>query len=1032
MSFAFIYRSFFRIFISLLMLMLSVGGGAMCQRYQTMSYTEADGLANSMVFDIVQDSSGILWIARRLGISSYDGTEFTNYSPADGLRSGSYSFLAIDEKENLWALPESGTLFFSCLKGVKWQTFFRNKPVPDDFRATYTSFDVVYDKGAVVVMAGTRDKGFVLYTGNQWKIFNIANGLPDDTVNSVRGFEGKIYIATAKGLTILGDGVLKPFQKNGPNVLPGCIRTMERDGKLLWLLGDSWLGCLSEGNFTLVAEGFHLPVHGLGRNCFLHAGRNGKIYFGNSFKVFSYDRALKSLEKLDRDNGLISEGGSSALVDREMNTWISGYRGITKIPSERFASFSEKERLFSNEVASAIEESPGHYVFGHDAALTFYDGKVMTHLVLYPVRMETNYETRVLDIQKDLKGNLWLAVSSLGVARIDKNKRITWYREKQGLTGVANTVAITPSGNLYAGTSDGLFGFINGRFRQLDLGRIYNQNIRKIISGADSTIYMATLNSGVLVMKGKELISCTSADNPLANNVYAIFTDSQQRKWVGTAAGLYELSGHILKRVDHDGLMINRPVYLVIEDHIHNLWIGTDNGVYRWNGKSLDHFTVTDGLAGQDINRAAGFTDSKNHVWFGTNNGITVFKPELDYKQGQVPPPRVTLLPVIVGNSSIDPLLGKKLPFDLNDLSFGARVISLINEKKIRVKYYLEGFDKDWSVELPYTGSPFVYNNLNPGSYRFFLKAQNSIGIWSSPVVSATFTIMPPFWLRWWFMAIELLLFSGMVYLTTRFILVNRYKNHLKKEVQLRTLDLRTSETQLMQSNAAKDTFFSIIAHDLRSPFNAILGFLDLMTSEDADFSEAEQKQILLQLKSTSQQTINLLENLLTWARAQRGSLPFEPENISMNDVIDSNIALFETSAKKKDIALRWLVKEDFVVFADRNMISAIIRNLISNALKFTFPGGTVTIGMELEDPETICVFVKDNGMGIQPSAMENLFKIEKRISIKGTASETGTGLGLILCKEFVEKNGGAIRVTSSVENGSAFFFTLPYSSLNK
>ena len=360
-----------------------------------------------------------------------------------------------------------------------------------------------------------------------------------------------------------------------------------------------------------------------------------------------------------------------------------------------------------------------------------------------------------------------------------------------------------------------------------------------------------------------------------------------------------------------------------------------------------------------------------------------------------------------------------------SDISFNARVISLINEQQVFVRYYVEGFDTGWLKELPYTGNSFVYNNLRPGSYRFFLKARNSIGTWSDPVVSATFTIRSPFWLRWWFLTLALLLFSGMIYITTRFILINRYKNQLKDEVNLRTLELRKSEIQLTESNVAKDTFFSIIAHDLRNPFNSILGFLDLLTSDDSDYSESEQKEILLQLKSASVRTFDLLENLLTWARAQRGSLPFEPAPFPLREVIADNLNLFDTAAHSKNISLINKGKEDLRVFADRNMISAVVRNLISNALKFTFPGGAITIGMELQDSETILVYVKDNGTGIPPDILENLFKIEQRTMARGTANETGTGLGLILCKEFIEKNGGTIRVSSTPGEGSTFSFTL-------
>ena len=1019
------YPVVIRLTMMLMVLASTAGGDAMGQRYQNMTYTEADGLANSMVFDMVQDSAGVLWIARRSGISSYDGTSFSNYNVSDGLRSTSYAFLNIDEKERLWALPESGAMFVSRLKGGKWQNVFCDGQLPDGFQSSFTSFDVFYENGVPVVLAGTADKGFVKMKDKQWKIYSMAEGLPDNRINSVRGFEGNIYAATPSGLFCLHDGVFNPVQDDR-HLLSGNIFAMERKGKTLWLLGRGWLGNISAGKFTLAKSGFPLPLHNTGWKCFLHAGRNGKIYFGNAFKIYAYIEASNSIEKFGRSNGLISEGASSVLVDREMNTWIAGFHGITKIPSERFASYTEKDGLFANEVASAMEISPGRYLFGHDGVLTFFDGKTMTQMVLDSHKIVNNNESRIIDMKKGPGGDIWLAACGLGVAHLDKNRHVTWYREKQGLSGVAYTVAFTPSGDLYAGTTSGLFKFANGRFRQIDLGKNESYTIRRIIPDRDGSIYMATLSMGLLKWKGGQLTVFIHPDNQLVNSSYAFFTDSKQRQLVGTAAGLFELEGREMKQVNRDGLMINRPVYLILEDPQGTLWVGTDNGVYCWNGKTMVHFTVKDGLSGQDINRAAGFVDNDHHIWLGTNNGVSIFRPELDYKPGEIPPPKVKFLPGILGKDTLFPDRAKEFPWASNDLSFNTRVISMINERQVFVRYYLEGADTGWSNEIHYTGAQYTYNNLNPGSYRFFLKARNVIGIWSEPVVSATFIIQPPFWLHWWILCLGILLLSGIIYIISRLILTNRYKNQLKEQVSVQTAELRESEMQLIESNAAKDRFFSIIAHDLRNPFNSILGFLDLLTGEDSDIPDDDRKTILLQMKMASIKTFDLLENLLTWARAQRGSLPFEPAILPLHEIIADNLSLFDTAASSKNITLINLGKEDFTVFADRNMISTVVRNLISNAIKFTFPGGTITIGMKLQDRESVLVYVKDNGMGIPANILENLFKIETRTMVKGTSNETGTGLGLILCKEFIEKNGGTMLVTSNLGYGSTFTFTLP------
>ena len=414
--------------LPLLLVLIFLGAGeCIGQRYQATTYTEADGLANSTVFSMVQDSSGVLWIARRLGISTYDGNTFYNFSLADGLQATSYSFIFKDEKEHIWAMPESGPLFVTRFNGKKWQVISTAvKPFTSEFKASYSSLDVYYDNGKAVVLAGTADRGLIWYSENKWRLFTTKDGLPDIEVNSVREFNGSIYVASNKGLTILNNRILKPCKTNISQLPDGRIYALGRNGNELWLFGDGWLGYISNGAFTMVAKGFDLPVTELGRHCFLYAGQNGVIYFGNSFKVMTYALTSNSIESLDRTNGLISGGANAILVDRELNTWISGYRGITKISSVRFASYSEKDGLFSNEVASGIEVSPGNYLFGHDGGLTFSDGKHMSTKVLNPSRVEPNYETRVIDIQKDSKGDPWMAVCSQGLAHMNKEKQLTW------------------------------------------------------------------------------------------------------------------------------------------------------------------------------------------------------------------------------------------------------------------------------------------------------------------------------------------------------------------------------------------------------------------------------------------------------------------------------------------------------------------------------------------------------------------------------------------------------------------------------
>ena len=242
----------------------------------------------------------------------------------------------------------------------------------------------------------------------------------------------------------------------------------------------------------------------------------------------------------------------------------------------------------------------------------------------------------------------------------------------------------------------------------------------------------------------------------------------------------------------------------------------------------------------------------------------------------------------------------------------------------------------------------------------------------------------------------------------------------LEQQVQERTSELEAA-------NASKDKFFSIIAHDLRVPFTGLIGMTQIFSDNLESFSQDDIHEGLNSLQLTSQTVYTLLENLLTWSRLQRGVVEFFPQDIFLEDLANQNIDLMQVNAAQKGITLVTEVSEDAQAYADQNMIDTVIRNLMSNAIKFTTEGGTITVAAIMNDDENIVdVAVSDTGQGIPAEDMAKLFQIDIKYSQPGTAGEPGTGLGLILCKELVEKNGGIIWAESEYGQGTTFRFTIP------
>ena len=244
-------------------------------------------------------------------------------------------------------------------------------------------------------------------------------------------------------------------------------------------------------------------------------------------------------------------------------------------------------------------------------------------------------------------------------------------------------------------------------------------------------------------------------------------------------------------------------------------------------------------------------------------------------------------------------------------------------------------------------------------------------------------------------------------------------------EWKLAEKDIRKSEQELREANAAKDKFFSIIAHDLRNPFNSILGFSDLLLKHYESYDQEEVLTFIKMINEASRQAHNLLENLLNWSRSQTGRVQFKPAVIDVFPLVDSVFQLYEGISTEKNQELLNRVKQGTLVYGDLNMVSTIIRNLVANAIKFTQPRGRITVS-DRNRGNTVDIMVDDTGVGIPEEMVERLFRIDENVTRSGTANEEGTGLGLVLCQEFAEKNHGKIRVSSKVGKGTRFTLSLP------
>jgi two-component system, sensor histidine kinase and response regulator len=254
----------------------------------------------------------------------------------------------------------------------------------------------------------------------------------------------------------------------------------------------------------------------------------------------------------------------------------------------------------------------------------------------------------------------------------------------------------------------------------------------------------------------------------------------------------------------------------------------------------------------------------------------------------------------------------------------------------------------------------------------------------------------------------------------------NEKLKELNQSLTESKLIIEEDARMLKQINAEKNKFFSIIAHDLRSPFTGLTGLTEILCNHIDDLSQEEIKNMVKMLNDSSQQVYDLLNNLLQWSRLQMNSITFDPENIPLSHTIKESITVLSNQIDAKNISVDVQIPDDVKIFADINMVKTILRNLVSNGIKFTPKGGLIKIVARADSENKVLISVIDNGIGIDEKLQKKLFVIDEKVSRTGTEGETSNGLGLLLCKDFVEKNNGEIWVESEPQKGTSFHFTMP------
>jgi signal transduction histidine kinase/ligand-binding sensor domain-containing protein len=1047
------------------------------RRLQFKYLTPDDGLSSSIASCIIQDHKGLMWIGTANGLDRYDGFNFVVYKNIPGdftsLADNVIKVLFEDHNKNLFIGSEIGLSMYDRGKDKFLNYFYDKSTQLRDIRCTVSK--ILEDQTGNLWLATTA--GLIYFDRVKNKITqythdeNNPQSLSNNNVEYILiDKKANFWVATRSGLNLFlkESGTFKHVTRDDDgNSLSKTIFiniAEDHDGNV-WFGSTEGLYCQKNnqksGNEYLkhyyhdASDNSSLSINLVRSLC---VDISGNVWIGTDnggLNLFNKEKQnFWHYRKDDYDpRSLNNEAIESIYQDKTGNLWFGTYTGGINIAISNCDAIIKYENLSGapqslshNTVTCFAENMQGQIWVGTDGGgFNLFDRK-KERFRRYNLKNSALSSNAILCIYEDSLSTLWMGTWEGGLAKFDtKTGKFSALTTKNSGILDDNIFAIAEGGNndLWLGSFE--HGLIHYQIKENKFTAYTTENS---IIGNDMIIKLAKFSKGRILIgttanfqvfspENNHFITFNSDSNNVNSLSYPRVTDILPENdtcvWIGTPDGLNRfnpITGSFTRYYEKDGLPNSFIKGLVI-DKSGLLWVSTNGGICRFDykHKKIKNFVKEDGLQSNEFSERSVLKTRDGDLFMGGTHGFNIVYPEKISENKTTPDILITDFKIF--NKSVKPGIKNSpltksitetesltLSHKQSVLTFTFAIMDFSAPGKNKYAYMLENFDKEWIY--PDNRGEATYTNLNPGKYVFRVKGSNNDGLWNDTGTSIRITILPPWWETWWFrlmLALSIVLLFTVIYLT-RVTQLKKQQILLEKTVELKTKELK-------ELNASKDKFFSIIAHDLKNPFSSIIGFSEMLKEEINSNDLSTAGKYATQINTSAVQTFRLLENLLEWANSQHGKISFKPQAINLEDILNEEFLTLKDATNGKNIELTSSVPEKLVVFADRNMIKTILRNLISNAIKFTYKNGKIDV-KAIEHDNEVEIAVSDNGIGMTKDTILKLFRIDANLSTRGTENENGTGLGLFLCKEFVEKHGGKIWVESESGKGSVFKLILP------
>ena len=1003
-------------------------------------YSTKDGFYAEKTGKIVQDSMGFLWFGTTDGLYKYDGTLFSAFDKEalnSPILSTSILCLFNDSKNDLWIGTNEGlvhynhlTSVFSKIKALDNKYIIgivedKNKKI---WVATHGGVYIVEDKltvskvyfnsffcqgifvnptlpNKVVVIASNKVNFIDISTRSIVEEIVYSESKEFTTENAIVDANNQIWIGRLNGEVIKIDCTTKKkelfdFKNIFGNPSATALGFFNNSKDKVWICVDE-IGIVyydyakkSFVSFETKKQN-HLPSYKVTsffidreKNYWFGMDKNG-IGMTNSYlnsfnflenSIFEKNRTVSSILKDSNNNLWIGTDGGGILMFDANNKLI-----------KKFTNNPYDNASLSNDVVHSIYEDSKKriWVGTYKGGLSLYNKQLgkFTHFQAKEGQLNGLLRNDIRKIKEDNKGNLWLVVQGKGVTCYNPEKNSFVNYDKLSATGQwTNDILIAKNEAVWVTSSSGLFRKLKNesRFIQLD--------------------------------KEKKQL--------LESYVNCLFEDNSEKIWIGSLHGLYFYDEKINKlvKIGLSPLLSSSSVRSINQDQFGNFLVATNIGLFRYNYKlqTIDYFGLEDGLRDQNFIINASYKTDKN-LYLGTSNGFCWFDPASLGKINSEA--SIYLTDIKVKNASIQfdkkynldvsVSLLKQLELDYNEnyLTFDFAYPSyIIGSSKLNYEYRLEGFDNQW--QLGKGQKSITFTSIPPGNYVLTIRNINSSFQKNERhALAFKLIINPPFYQTWWFRSLVVLsiLLLGYLYLKLKTKQLSAMNKLLEEKIKERTSEIQLKNEVLEQqrkeleiANLTKDKLFSIIAHDLRSPFTTILSMADYLSEHFKSSSNSKVQEITQGIYKASKNAYQVLENLLQWAQFQTGRLTLVPEWIIVHKEIESIIDANSLQCLDKNITIEFDPKRLFSAYIDRVMFDTIIRNLVTNAIKFSNSNDNIFISID-SNSKGFDVTIADKGVGMNEQTINEILNKKVSSSSKGTSGELGTGLGLMVVKEFLQ-----------------------------